>query len=258
MYKITWNNSLSPIGRNSIIEFFIGDKKYFGKIQEDNSKWFIYSFTEGLFHDDFVDLVFKPLGMSPKEYYKHILGPDFDSDGKWPVASPGDFYQVLVNMRRDYEKINESEKKKSILDFSEFRFRVGDTILYKGKPHQIVGYYFSSEFNNFEYQFGYVINTDGCWHDGASHGYDEYGNHLPKDGSTDKYYIYECKAEPSSESQLTSNNQLKIKENGNAIKLQRTKASIRRGEVPAGSRICSKIHKAAVSSQHLGYKQVIG
>lgn len=258
MYKITWNDPFGPGERNSIVEFFIGDKKYYGKIHEDNSKWFIYSFTDGLLHENFVDLVFKPLGMSPKEYYKHVLGPDFDGHGKWPVARPGDFYKVLVNMRRAYETINESEKKKPILDFSKFRFRVGDTILYDGKPRLIVGYYFDLGFNNFGHNFGYVIKTDGCWHDGASHGYDEYGNHLPSDGSTDKYYIYEWETKPSSETQLTSNNQLKIKENGNAIKLQRTKASIRRGEVPAGSRVCSKIHKAAISGQCLSYKQVIG
>lgn len=257
MYKIKWNDPLGSGERNSIIEFFIGDKKYFGKIHEDNRKWFIYSFTDGLLHEDFVDLVFKPLGMSPKEYYKHVLGPDFGGQGKWPVAYPEDLGKVLINMKRDYEKINESEKK-SILDFSKFRFKIGDIILYKGKSHRIVGYYFSSGFNNFKDYFGYVIKTDNCWHDGSSCGYDEYGNHLPSDGSADKYYIQECEVEPSSESQLTSNNQLKIKENGNAIKLQRTKAFIRRGKVPAGSRICSKIHKAAVSSQHLGYKQVIG
>lgn len=36
-------------------------------------------------------------------------------------------------------------------------------------------------------------------------------------------------------------------------KLQRTKALIRRAEVPKGSRVCSKINKAAISIQSLGY-----
>lgn len=36
-------------------------------------------------------------------------------------------------------------------------------------------------------------------------------------------------------------------------KLQRTKALIRRAEVPKGSRVCSKINKAAISIQPLGY-----
>lgn len=37
------------------------------------------------------------------------------------------------------------------------------------------------------------------------------------------------------------------------VKLQRTKASVRRAEVPKGSRVCSKINKAAISIQPLSH-----
>lgn len=37
------------------------------------------------------------------------------------------------------------------------------------------------------------------------------------------------------------------------VKLQRTKASVRRAEVPKGNRVCSKVHKTAISSQPLSY-----
>lgn len=37
------------------------------------------------------------------------------------------------------------------------------------------------------------------------------------------------------------------------VKLQRTKALVRRAEVPEGNRVCSKIHKTAISSQPLSY-----
>ena len=37
------------------------------------------------------------------------------------------------------------------------------------------------------------------------------------------------------------------------VKLQRTKASVRRAEVPEGNRVCSKVHKTAISSQSLSY-----
>lgn len=37
------------------------------------------------------------------------------------------------------------------------------------------------------------------------------------------------------------------------VKLQRTKAFVRRAEVPKGSRVCSKVHKTAISSQPLSY-----
>ena len=37
------------------------------------------------------------------------------------------------------------------------------------------------------------------------------------------------------------------------VKLQRTKASVRRAEVPEGNRVRSKVHKTAISSQSLSY-----
>ena len=37
------------------------------------------------------------------------------------------------------------------------------------------------------------------------------------------------------------------------VRLQRTKASVRRAEVPKGNRVCSKVHKTAISSQSLSY-----
>lgn len=259
MYKITWNDPFGPGERNSIVEFFIGDKKYYGKIHEDNRKWFIYSFTSDLLHKDFVDSVFKPLGMSPKEYYKHVLGPGFDSHGKWPEASPGDFYQVLVHMRRDYEKINESEKKKPTLDFSKFRFRAGDTVSFMGEPCVIVGYYFaSSHFNDFDHLYGYVIAGHSLGHhNGSKWGFDQWGNHLPDDDSEDKYYICENDVSAGSiKKQLTLNNK-QLKTKGYEIKLQRTKSSIRRGEVPEGSRVRSKVHKTSISIQHLSYTEIV-
>lgn len=41
------------------------------------------------------------------------------------------------------------------------------------------------------------------------------------------------------------------------VKLQRTKASVRRAEVPKGNRVCSKVHKTAISSQSLSYSVCI-
>lgn len=37
------------------------------------------------------------------------------------------------------------------------------------------------------------------------------------------------------------------------VRLQRTKTSIRRAEVPKGNRVCSKVHKTAISSQSISY-----
>lgn len=50
--------------------------------------------------------------------------------------------------------------------------------------------------------------------------------------------------------------QLKTKENGNEIKLPRTKSIISRGTVPTGYRIRSKVHKTAISIQPLSHTKI--
>lgn len=43
------------------------------------------------------------------------------------------------------------------LDKSKFRFKIGDVVLYEGKPCKILAYYFSSNFNDFNYLYGYTL-----------------------------------------------------------------------------------------------------
>lgn len=55
------------------------------------------------------------------------------------------------------------------------------------------------------------------------------------------------------------NNPIKQQQqNGNEIKLQRTKGIIRSGKVPKGCGICSKIHKATISSRPLENSAISG
>lgn len=54
-------------------------------------------------------------------------------------------------------------------------------------------------------------------------------------------------------SKFDSNYKEPLNQKNYVVKLQRTKASVRRAEVPKGSRVCSKINKAAISSQPLSY-----
>lgn len=55
------------------------------------------------------------------------------------------------------------------------------------------------------------------------------------------------------ESNSNSINKEPLNQKNYVVKLQRTKASIRRAEVPEGNRVCSKVHKTAISSQPLSY-----
>lgn len=56
-----------------------------------------------------------------------------------------------------------------------------------------------------------------------------------------------------SEAESISLNKEPLNQKNYVVKLQRTKASVRRAEVPKGNRVCSKVHKTAISSQSLSY-----
>lgn len=56
-----------------------------------------------------------------------------------------------------------------------------------------------------------------------------------------------------SESDSNSLNKEPLNQKSYVVRLQRTKASVRRAEVPKGNRVCSKVHKTAISSQSLSY-----
>lgn len=144
----------------------------------------------------------------------------------------------------------EEKSKTPTLQFEYFRFRIGDTVMVKGCHYKIVGYYFSYGFNNFNGSYGYVISRVKGGGRGHTFGYDEYGNLLTPRPEEDYLYISEKFV-----TDLPTNKQ-KVKKDGNEIKLQRTKAVISRGEVPTGYRICSKVHKTAISSQSLSYTEI--
>ena len=55
------------------------------------------------------------------------------------------------------------------------------------------------------------------------------------------------------ESDSNSINKEPLNQKNYVVKLQRTKASVRRVEVPEGNRVRSKVHKTAISSQSLSY-----
>ena len=54
-------------------------------------------------------------------------------------------------------------------------------------------------------------------------------------------------------SESNSINKEPLTQKNYVVKLQRTKASVRRAEVPEGNRVRSKVHKTAISSQSLSY-----
>ena len=143
---------------------------------------------------------------------------------------------------------------KSILDSSKFRFRVGDIVRWGLYDCEIVGYYFSEGFNNFNKDYGYVIlRPDDEGHNGFVYGFDEYGNNLAPNPTNNSWYVCENKVESTL---INIQEEKNLKKNENEIKLQRTKAVISRGTVPAGYRIRSKVHKTAISIQPLSYTEI--
>lgn len=84
------------------------------------------------------------------------------------------FLRVCMN-----KSILDSSKFRFSLDFSKFRFRIGDIVRWGLYDCEIVGYYFSEGFNNFNKNYGYVIlGPDDEGHNGFVYGFDEYGNNL--------------------------------------------------------------------------------
>lgn len=250
MYKIEWDR---PLQKGSIIKFTINNEEYQGKVDVDRNKYYVICDTPGIFHDEFVYNVFKPLNQTPIEYYKSIFKEDSFS-GHWPETSLVHLATVLIKMQEDFEKLNKPSKKKPKLDFSKFRFRIGDTIKYQDSEYKIAGYYFLEGFNNFRGIYGYVIKEYSYGHDGNGYGYDEYGNKLIFKDEREKWFLREELANPIKNNQ--SNNNLKEKQDGNEIKLQRSKAVVIRGEVPEGCRICSKVHKATISIKPLSHTAI--
>lgn len=62
------------------------------------------------------------------------------------------------------------------IDYSKFRFRIGDKILYKGEQYIIKAYYFFKGFNNYTDSYGYTISLP--LHSGIGFSYSEYGEPL--------------------------------------------------------------------------------
>jgi hypothetical protein len=152
------------------------------------------------------------------------------------------------------KSILDSSKFRFSLDFSKFRFRIGDIVRWGLYDCEIVGYYFSEGFNNFNKNYGYVIlRPDDEGHNGFVYGFDEYGNNLAPNPTNNSWYVYEYEVESTL---INIQEEKNLKKNENEIKLQRTKAVISRGTVPAGYRIRSKVHKTAISIQPLSYTEI--
>ena len=141
---------------------------------------------------------------------------------------------------------------KPILDFSKFRFRIGDIVHWGQYDCKIVGYCFPGGFNNFRSNYGYVILRPDHGHDGSKFGFDECGNKLTPNPANNCWYVIE-----SGVNSIPVNKQKRKNIKTNEIKLQRTKAVISRGTVPTGCRIRCKVNKATVSGQPLSYTEIV-
>lgn len=238
-----------PLKDWSTVRFYINDTVYEGDVRAYSSDCvFILHSDPKITQEKFVSKVFGPLQILPDEYYKQVLGKK--CSGLWPESSLKDLEKILRTMRVDYSSPKLTDKP--TIDFSKFRFKVGDSVSFREKKHIIVGYYFPYKVNNYDYRYGYVISGPKGMHDGSGYGFDEYCKPLKPMPKSNCLYVFEEEVEASSQ----PNNHKNKKQNGNEIKLQKTRSIISRGTVPAGCRICCKVHKTTVSIKPLGYAEV--
>lgn len=84
----------------------------------------------------------------------------------------------------------------------KFRFRIGDTVVYKGNYYQVMAYYFIGEANNFGQAYGYTIDCP-C-HNGSSFSFNEKGEHISFEAKT-VYYVREKEVNPIKEKEKEMN-----------------------------------------------------
>ena len=79
-----------------------------------------------------------------------------------------------------------------LIDRTKLPLKKGDKVIYvnDNKIHTIIGYYFNKGFNNYNIDYGYVIDNviDGG-HKASSCGYDEIGRKLNLNDNTN-FYVF--------------------------------------------------------------------
>ena len=76
-----------------------------------------------------------------------------------------------------------------LIDRTKLPLKVGDKVTWwnDNKIHTIIGYYFSDGFNNYNSNYGYVIDNRYPGHKAFCYGYDKEGNHLKLNNFTNEY-----------------------------------------------------------------------
>lgn len=238
-----------PLSEDSKVTFILSDTtKYSGIVKKSichKDKYFI-RVNELFSNKNAVNDIFKAffgigyIGVLEKLNINAIF------EGAWPRTSLEDLEIILRIMKGECTNVGVSQSKPS-LDFSKFRFRIGDDILYDGEVHKIVGYFFGNGFNNFKDSYGYVINNKDFGHDGSVSSYDEQGNEITFKGTQDKWNINEYTAE-----------KITIKQNENENQLQREEVGIRGQSPRPGCAVCNRKHKARIAVKSLSYKTFFG
>lgn len=195
-YEILYDTPLVP---GSTITFNIGHTAYIGKVTLAGLKYYVAIKEKfkcgkeaGGFHSRLAKEIFDYLNTDSVRYYETVLGTKF-ARLIWPETSLEDLEKVLAAMKSDFDVLNSKVNTSKIVQ-SKFRFRQGDTILFDDKPCNVVGYYFSAGFNNYNCKYGYVIDSKKGGHNGCVFGYNAYGDELTPSARCDLWYIYEEEA----------------------------------------------------------------
>lgn len=236
-----------PLSNGSKVTFILSDTtKYSGSvIKTELYNGTYYICIDAPFHtEEIVDSIFKAFFGIECADVTEKLNINAHGNGIWPYTSLEDLELVLRIMKGEFTNVSASQSKPS-LDFSKFRFRIGDDILYDGEVHKIVGYFFGSGFNNFKDSYGYVINNKDFGHDGSVSSYDEQGNQITFKDTQDKWNIKEYTAE-------------KITNKQNENQLQREEVGVGGQSPRPGYAVCNRKHKARITVKSLSYETFFG
>lgn len=256
MIKISYEE---PLGYGSTISFNINGRKFTGTLDGFSDKTYIFP------RGTLISSIEADLKYSLKEFFSKTLGTRVlkYKDQCWPE-------EPLENLKKVLRAMEESTEIKGV----EFEKPLGE----KSKVTFITSYgVYESTVNTVQNPYAFIWlkagNSDyiidrimrNLCGESIKRVYSRAGATIVGTGiwpystleDLEKVLDY-INEECLHSIQNSINNPIKQQQNGNEIKLQRTKGIIRSGKVPKGCGICGKIHKATISSRPLKNSAISG
>lgn len=259
MIKVSYEE---PLGYGSTISFNINGRKFTGTLYGFSDKTYIFPRAGG---KNLVSTIENDLRDNLKNFFSKVLETPLDKykTQYWPEES-------IENLKKVLKAMEESARVKGV----EFEKPLGE----KSKVTFITSYgVYESTVNTVQNPYAFIWLNEGnsgnlidkimrnlCG-ESIRRVYSRAGAAITRNGTwpystledLEKVLDY-INEECLHSVQKPINNPIKQQQNGNEIKLQRTKGIIRSGKVPKGCGICGKIHKATISSRPLENSAISG